>query len=78
MLALTDPAGDTACALREASAGAVVRIDSREQIRDGLLAFLHEIRTNGDKAAVHDVRQYSRQARTGELAQVFDAIADDG
>lgn len=39
VLALTDPAGDTACALREAGGGRVVRIDSREEIRDGLLAF---------------------------------------
>lgn len=78
VLALTDPAGDTACVLREAGAGRVVRIDSREEIRDGLLAFLHEIRTAGDQVAVHDVQQYSRQARTRELAQVFDAIAEGG
>lgn len=78
VLALTDPAGATACALREAGAGRMVRIDSREEICDGLLAFLHDIRTIGNKAAVHKVWQYSRQARTGELAQAFDTIAEGG
>ncbi|MGH8614965.1 MAG: glycosyltransferase [Gammaproteobacteria bacterium] len=78
VLALTDPAGDTACALRKAGAGRVVRIDSKEEIRDALLVFLREIGTLGDKVAVHDVQQYSREARTRELAQLFDTIAEGG
>lgn len=78
VLALTDPAGDTASALRDAGGGRVARIDSRQEIRDGLLAFLEELKTTGNKVALHDVRRYSRQARTGELAQVFDTIAEGG
>lgn len=44
----------------------------------GYWHFLYELKTTGNKAGLRDVRRNSRQARTGELAQVFDAIAAAG
>lgn len=74
VLALTDPGGDTAAALRDAGAGKVVRIDSRAEIGEGVLAFLEDIRAGELKIGSKEVQKYSRQMRTRELAATFDAL----
>jgi glycosyltransferase involved in cell wall biosynthesis len=80
ILALTDQAGDTAELLREAGIGTIVQMDSKNEIRDGLLDFIESIRT-GKAPVASDavVERYSRRARTRELAALFDeAIGEYG
>jgi len=76
ILALTDPAGDTAALLRQLGTGRIVRLDSAQEIAAALPAFCDEIR-NGryplpDPAAV---QRYSRAALTAGLAEIFDAVS---
>lgn len=75
ILALTDPDGDTAQAIREAGAGKPLRLTDTADIKAGLLEFLAAIKT--DSAAIADpsyIQQYSRQAQAEELANLFDQI----
>jgi len=73
ILALTDPAGDTAAALREAGTGTILRLDSREEIAAGLPGFLEAVAAG--RAPVPDmdeVARHSRRARAAELAALLD------
>jgi glycosyltransferase involved in cell wall biosynthesis len=76
ILALTDPAGDTASLLGKVSSAMIAPIDSRQRIATTLLEFMGAIR-NG-KVSNHeiDLAQYSRRARTEELAQLFDELIE--
>lgn len=74
IFALTDGSGDTAAVLRESGRGRVVPLDSREQIRAGLLHFLAGIDATADQGRPGDVTKYSRQVRTGELSDLFTSL----
>ena len=77
ILALVDPAGNTAEVLREVGTGTIVSIDNASEIADGLLSFLDQVGTG--VAPVHSIETalgYSRESRTAELAQILDEIAD--
>jgi len=75
ILALTDPAGDTAGLLRDAGAGRIVRLDSRDEIEKGLVAFLGELREGrGAVADDETIASLSREARTEEFARLLDAL----
>jgi glycosyltransferase involved in cell wall biosynthesis len=73
VLALTDPAGDTAGALRGAGIGTIARLDAPDEIAAALARFLEamgEGRAPLPQAAA--VAQASRQARTRALALLLD------
>jgi glycosyltransferase involved in cell wall biosynthesis len=76
ILALTDPAGDSASLLGEVSSAMIAPIDSREQISTTLLEFVDGIRNGKGRCPGIDVAQYSRRARTAELAQLLDKLID--
>jgi hypothetical protein len=75
VLALTDPAGDTAAALHAAGIDTIARLDHPDAIADGLRRFLYLSR-QGQAPLASDatVARHARHARTRELAALFDAI----
>jgi Glycosyltransferase Family 4 len=75
ILALTDPAGDTAATLRNAGVDTIARLDSQEDIARALVRFLGQLR-EGSAPVAGDavVLAASRRSRTTELAAVLDAV----
>lgn len=76
ILALTDPAGDTAAVLRNAGIDTIARLDSQEEIARLLVHFLELLRQQ--RAPVADeatVVAASRRSRTIDLARVLDSVA---
>jgi glycosyltransferase involved in cell wall biosynthesis len=78
ILALTDPAGDTAAVLRTAGVSTIARLDSADEIETFLPAFVAAIRNRTaplpDREAVLGA---SRRGRTKELAGFFSKISGD-
>lgn len=76
ILALTDPLGDTAGALREMGFNAIVPLDNEVRIQQGLRDFLQSIRERRAHVASDEaIRRHSRRARTAELALLLDEVA---
>jgi glycosyltransferase involved in cell wall biosynthesis len=74
ILALTDPAGDTAAVLKNAGIDTIAPLDSQEEIARLLVRFLELLRQKRAPAAGEAVvAAASRHARTVELARVLDA-----
>jgi hypothetical protein len=75
LVALTDPAGDTAGVLRSAGLDGVARLDREKEIRGELLGFIEACRAGTvrlpDPAFVSSA---SRLARTRQLASVLDQV----
>jgi glycosyltransferase involved in cell wall biosynthesis len=75
ILALTDPAGDTAAVLRNAGIDTIARLDSQAEISRLLVHFLDLLRRQSAPVAGEaTVAAASRRARTIELARVLDAV----
>jgi len=73
ILGLTDPAGDTAWALRSAGIEDVVALDSTDAIVAALPGFVERLRANRVAAATAEaVARASRESRTQELAAMLD------
>lgn len=76
LLALTDPAGDSATKLRQAGIDTIGRIDSPLDIRRALLHFLPLARqTLAPLATTAAIARNTRAARTIELAHLFDRVS---
>jgi glycosyltransferase involved in cell wall biosynthesis len=76
IFALTDPSGDTAATLRSAGIGMVTDMTSKEAIIPALRQFLQGIRRGTlPVLSPGQVAQYSRRARTEELAALLDEAA---
>ena len=75
ILALTDPAGDTAALLRAEHIDTILPLDDAAAIRAGLLDFLARLRAGtapcGNEASVS---KHAREARTAELAELLDDV----
>jgi glycosyltransferase involved in cell wall biosynthesis len=71
LIALTDPAGDTAGVLRRSGIGRIARLDSETEIRNILLAFATGYR-RGLLATESAIADASRLERTRQLALVLD------
>jgi glycosyltransferase involved in cell wall biosynthesis len=79
ILALTDPVGNTAEALRAAGMNDIVRITDEDDIVMGMRRFLAAIREGRQSGAtLETARKHSRQARTAELAKLLDGIVLSG
>lgn len=76
ILALTDPSGDTAGVLRAVGIDSIVPLDATAEIAEGLSRFIARIR-NGDApiAPIEETARFSRQALTGQLANLFDSLS---
>jgi len=76
LLALTDPAGDSATKLRQAGIDTIARIDSPLDIRRALLHFLPLARqAEAPMATPATIALNTRAARTIELAHLFDRVS---
>lgn len=76
ILALTDPAGDTAGALRRAGIDTIGLLHSSADIAPALMRFLRLCReAKAPLARPYAIAQYSRAARTLELADLFNRIS---
>ena len=76
ILALTDPAGDTAAVLRNAGIDTIARLDSQEEIARLLVHFLELLRQQrAPVAGEATVVAASRRSRTIDLARVLDSVA---
>ncbi|NEX64131.1 glycosyltransferase family 4 protein [Noviherbaspirillum sp. 17J57-3] len=74
VLALTDPAGDTASTLLHAGAGTIARLDDADAIRVALIDFIKHAKSGSVPVLSEASAQaFSRRARTRELAAVLDA-----
>ncbi len=75
ILALTDPRGDTADALREMGFRNIAPLDDDVLIRQGLMAFLDAIKGGQAHVATEDaIHLHSRRARSKELARLLDEL----
>jgi glycosyltransferase involved in cell wall biosynthesis len=75
ILALTDPAGNTADTLRAAGIDSIADLASEQDIASALLHFLEGIRQGRLAGVPPDVAaRSSRRARTAELASVLDGM----
>lgn len=77
ILALTDPAGDTAEKLRSVGVDTIVPLDSKEAIMEELGRFLALLRKGrAPVASVDKIKSNSREAGAEELAGLLDAITE--
>jgi len=75
ILALTDPAGDTAKTLDNAGAGLIAPLDSQERIESALEQFMHQLSTDTWRRPTElAVARCSRAARTTELARLLELV----
>jgi len=76
VLALTDPAGDTAAVLRAAGAGMTARLDDADEIARVLPDFLAQARRNAVPCVPASAcAAWSRRGRARQLADLFSAVA---
>jgi glycosyltransferase involved in cell wall biosynthesis len=76
VIALTDPAGDTAGAMQQAGLPAVAPLDDRERIAAMLVAFLASLEAGTARVASDEaVQAASRRNRTVELGRLLDEVA---
>jgi hypothetical protein len=76
LLALTDPAGDTASALRKAGIDTIAALDSKEDIMLALRRFMALAAAGAAPLATPEtIAAHSRQARSRELADLLDRVA---
>lgn len=76
ILALTDPAGNTATALRNAGIDTIAPLDSRDAIMQEISRFVALIRANDAPiASVDSVLAASRRSRTRELGALLDDVS---
>ncbi|TFW30706.1 glycosyltransferase [Massilia horti] len=76
ILALTDPLGDTAAALRSAGIDTIAPLDSKEAIGEALAHFVPLAQAGRAPVASNAaVAANSRQARTAQLARLLDRVA---
>jgi hypothetical protein len=77
ILALTDPEGNTAAALRDAGIDTIARLDSVNDIMKELLRFLALARRDeAPIAPMEKVLASSRKSRTRDLANLLDRVSE--
>lgn len=76
ILALTDPAGDTATTLRAAGINTIAQLTSQAEIGNALIGFMYLARLGtAPLASANTVASHSRAARTIQLASLFNQIS---
>ncbi|HWP45680.1 MAG TPA: glycosyltransferase [Candidatus Limnocylindrales bacterium] len=75
IFAMTDPAGDTAQVLKSVGINTIVPLDSKEQIMQGLLDFLTQVRQHhAPIISIKEIQSHSRESRTRELVKLLDSF----
>ncbi len=75
VLALTDPAGDTATTMTDAGLADIVPLDDAQAIKTGLMRFVEGIERGELRGAEPEqAARYSRRSQAGELAALFDEV----
>jgi glycosyltransferase involved in cell wall biosynthesis len=78
IVALTDPAGDTARTLESAGTGILARLDSADDIERALLKFIRDTRSGTwCRPSPETVAQFSRQSQARQLARLLDAAVEE-
>lgn len=78
VLALTDPAGDTATVLRDCNIQSLAAMDDPQAIAQALLEFLQQLETQSwPKPDPQQVAHYSRRAASARLAETLDSVLAD-
>ena len=73
VLALTDPAGDTASVMRRAGMNDIKSLDSASEIEEGLISFLIAIRdSSASLPSAEIVKNASRERRTANLVEFLE------
>ena len=73
ILALTDPAGDTAVALKKLGIDTIAPLDSKDLIMHELLHFMTLVKeNNAPVVSIEKVMKNSRKSKSKELAAIFD------
>src|SRR5262249_45462406 len=73
ILAITDPNGNTATVMRAAGIESIVRLDSVEEIKAGLMKFLEQIhQVEASIATDETIAKYSRKKGAQHLAEILD------
>ena len=76
VLALTDPAGDTAATMLDAGITTIVRLDDMEAIKTALRNFITMIDEGAAPLATDEaISRYSREAGSRDLARVLDEVS---
>jgi glycosyltransferase involved in cell wall biosynthesis len=76
ILALTDPEGDTAAALRDAGIDSIAPLDSKDAIIDAIARFVPlALAGRAPAASAQAVAANSRRARSAQLARLLDRVA---
>jgi len=78
ILALTDPAGDTAATLRGAGIDTIARLDNKEDIMEGVMRFITLLRQREAPLPPENASQhYSRRSRSSQLAQLLNEVLEE-
>lgn len=76
ILALTDPAGDTAATMRQAGLDTIAPLDDKEAIKAAVLRFVGLLRAGSAPLPPPNANQfYSRRSRSIQLAELLDEVA---
>lgn len=76
ILALTDPAGNTAAALRNAGIDTIARLDSKDDTMQELMRFLSLAKRNeAPIAPMEKILANSRKSRTSELSDLLNRVS---
>jgi len=79
ILALTDPDGDTAAAMRAARTGVICKLADADDITVQLKAFVDGLRSGQVQGTARaEAERHSRRARTAELAALLNDVATAG
>lgn len=75
ILALTDPAGDTAATMRGAGIDTIARLDDKDDIKAGIMRFVGLLRDGTAPLPPANASQlYSRRSRSAQLAALLDEV----
>jgi glycosyltransferase involved in cell wall biosynthesis len=76
ILTLTDPDGDTAALVRAEGVQSIVRLDSVDEIQDGLMKFVAQVQKGSASIpSLQTVAKYSRQQGAKELGRLLGALS---
>lgn len=78
ILALTDPAGDTAATMRNAGLDTIARLDDKDDIKLGVMRFIGLLRTGQAPLPPDNASQfYSRRSRSRQLADLLGEVMQE-
>jgi glycosyltransferase involved in cell wall biosynthesis len=78
ILALTDPAGDTAATMRGAGLDTIARLDDKDDIKAGVMRFVGLLRSGQGPLPPENANQfYSRRSRSSQLSALLEEVVKE-